>query len=165
MRKERWKTVDGFETYEVSDLGRVRRIGVDVCNRKSKVLKYDLDSRGYLKITLYYKGIRKGLFVHRLVAKAFLPNPKSLPEVNHLGENGDCRASKLEWRSKQGNMQHAVQTGRKNGNGVYFKKTTKKWVATYCPEPNFRKTLGSFCTKEKALEVRYAAIKSLKNVL
>lgn len=44
MPVELWKTVAGFEAYEVSDLGRVRRLGVDVCNRKSTVLKHDLYS-------------------------------------------------------------------------------------------------------------------------
>ena len=132
----------------------MRRLDVDVCNRKSKVLQYDFDSRGYPKVTLYYNGVRKSIFVHRLVAKAFLPNPLGLPEVNHTGDNGDCRACKLEWRTKQGNMQHAVKTGRKHGEGVYFKKTANKWVATYCPEPNqgrhlvpFNKESSTGCTQ------------------
>jgi hypothetical protein len=63
--------------------------------------------------------------VHVLVAKAFIPNPLNLPEVNHLGKSDDCRANMLEWRTKLGNVQHSVATERKGTGGVSFEKEKK----------------------------------------
>ena len=127
---EQWKVIEDFEDYEVSDLGRVRRVVPDSLKRPCKVLKPNQINKGYLQVGLYKKGKVYPRLVHVLVAKAFIPNPKGLPQVNHLGDNGDCRAEKLEWRTEQGNMQHAVNTGKKHGDGVSFTKKNKKWRAT-----------------------------------
>lgn len=46
--------------------------------------------------------------VHRLVAKAFIPNPNDLPEVNHKDENPlNCKASNLEWCDRQYNIEYS----------------------------------------------------------
>jgi hypothetical protein len=71
----------------------------------------------------------------------------------------------LEWRSEAGNMQRAVKTGRKAGDGVSFNKKAKKWRAGYCSAPNVRVFLGEFDTREEALAVRKEAINSLPYVL
>src|SRR5271166_6681734 len=96
---ENWKTIEGFENYEVSDLGRIRRITAITCAKAGHILSQSL-KKGYLTVCLcgdkkYYK------LVHRLVAQAFIPNPDNLPEVNHKKKNTDNRAVKLEWISKK----------------------------------------------------------------
>ena len=54
----------------------------------------------------------KRRIVHSLVAETFIPNPDSLPEVNHIsGIKFDCSVSNLEWVTTAANHQHA----RKNG--------------------------------------------------
>lgn len=99
---EIWKNVDGFGFYEVSNLGRVRSIShVDSMGRlkTGKVLKSNPDSRGlYLLINLYQNGKSHVKLIHRLVAKAFIPNPCGYPEVNHIDEykTNNC-ANNLEW--------------------------------------------------------------------
>ncbi len=67
---------------------------------------------GYCGIKLFrYEGnksIRKGLLVHRLIAKTFIPNPEELPIVNHKnGNKKDNRVENLEWCTYKNNTQHA----------------------------------------------------------
>lgn len=162
---EMWKPVEDFKAYEVSDLGRVRRAVPDNLGRPCRVLKPNKINKGYLQVALYRNGKRHTFLVHVLVAQAFIPNPLNLPQVNHLGENGDCRASQLEWRTEQGNMLHAVKTGRKRGDGVSFTKRTKKWRAEFFPQPNKRVYLGEFDTKEEALQARNEAIKKIPHTV
>ena len=63
---------------------------------------------GYKHLNLNIDGKRKNCGVHRLVAMAFVPNPDSLPEVNHKdGDKGNNHFSNLEWCTRKQNMEHA----------------------------------------------------------
>ena len=167
---ENWKEIEGLEAYEVSDLGRVRSHERTVLRKnqhgtcgpmfvKERILKPNILRKRYLSVRLYREGKGNDRLVHVLVAQAFIPNPLNLPQVNHLGDNGDCRASMLEWRSEAGNHQHSTITGR-NGDGVSFVKRAKTWRAVLC-----QTFLGEYDTKEEALAVRRAAIEALPYVL
>lgn len=66
--------------------------------------------------SVYYHDSRTGkqkkAYVHRLVAKAFVPNPNNFPQVNHIdGNRLNNNASNLEWCTQQRNVDHAAQTG------------------------------------------------------
>ena len=164
---EKWMIVEGFEEYEVSDRGRVRRAVPGRNTFVGKILLQSMTtkgSRGRLRVGLWHKGKCCFKLVHVLVAKAFIPNPLNLPEVNHLGKSDDCRANKLEWRSKLGNVQHSVLTERKGTGGVSFEKRRKHWVA-YLNTNYTHKYVGSFPTKRAALAARRAAVKAVKEVV
>jgi hypothetical protein len=50
--------------------------------------------------------------LHREVAKAFLPNPYGLPQVNHKdGDKTNNNASNLEWVTNSQNARHAIDNG------------------------------------------------------
>lgn len=106
---EEWKPVKGFEgLYEISNLGRVKSLWYG----REKILKPE-KILGYLRVVLCRNGKKKKLFVHRLVAIAFLPNPKGLPEVNHKDENpSNCVVSNLEWCDRRYNVNYGTGTER-----------------------------------------------------
>src|ERR1035438_1428954 len=165
---ENWKTIESFEAYEVSDLGRVRRVvnGGGSSGNKYKsglVLKLRLGVGNYWDLGLYREGKMYRKKIHILVAKAFVPNPHNLPEVNHKGKKSDSRATMLEWRSAAGHGQDRAKR-EQLGDGVSFDKNNRNWVARYSPKPYTRKNIGSFSTKRAALAARRAAVKALPEV-
>jgi hypothetical protein len=159
---EQWKTIEGFENYAVSDLGRVQRVIKDKLNRRLRMIKPQADRAGYIHVPLYKDNKKYHGILHRLVAKAFLPNPEGLPEVNHKGPKSDCRATMLEWKSKAAHRMDQMMREQK-GDGVTFKKANrgKKWYATVYPSVGKAVHVGTFFTYEEALAARRAAIAAL----
>lgn len=109
---ETWKAIEGFEKrYEVSDLGRVKSLNYNHTG-KEKILKQSKlsSNKDYLIVTLYDdKGRKKNYYTHILVAKAFIPNPLGLPEVNHKDENpSNPEASNLEWITHKDNINYGT---------------------------------------------------------
>lgn len=115
-----WRDIEGYEgVYQVSSSGRVRSLDRVVTYKDGhsqrlpgKLLNINYDDSGYVIVTLYKSGQPKVFGVHRLVAEAFLPNPDTLAEVNHLDRNpaNNCVAN-LEWISHRNNVIHACRTG------------------------------------------------------
>lgn len=112
---ERWKKIDGYDNYSVSDMGRVRN---DVTG---KVLKCSPDTDGYQKVMLYPG--KKTMKVHRLVAFAFIPNPDNLPQVNHKNEDKtDNRASNLEFCTAKYNNSYGTHMKHVRENQPHSKR-------------------------------------------
>ena len=107
---EIWKDVIDFEGYyEVSSLGRVRN------TRSSEIKAQNVQTNGkYLQVSLWKLNKEKRSLVHRLVAKAFIPNPLNKPQVNHLDKNDQNNVvTNLEWTTCSENHKHAFANGRK----------------------------------------------------
>lgn len=87
-----WKWIFGYKNlYKISNTGKVKSI------RNNKILKPSI-SQGYYFVILQKNGQKKFKQVHRLVAKAFIPNPKRYPVINHKDENKlNNKVSNLEW--------------------------------------------------------------------
>ena len=98
-----WTSVSGYEgLYEVSNFGEIRSIF-----RYKKLLKPSANAKGYLSVELWKNKVGKRLLVHRLVAKAFIPNPNEFPQVNHKDENPrNNNAENLEWCTALYNMNY-----------------------------------------------------------
>lgn len=115
---EIWKPIEGYEgLYEVSNRGRVRsldRYTTGNRNRllKGKVLKNRLNELSYCTVQLCLNGKPKSVRVHRLVAKAFIPNPDNKPFVNHIDGNPiNNDVLNLEWCTQKENINHAYENG------------------------------------------------------
>lgn len=125
---EVWKDIEGYEgRYQVSNMGRVKSLTRKVWNytKPGRVLKPGAKRNGYLHVALSNGDkIEKHAHVHRLVAKAFIPNPDNLPEVNHKNLNkSDNRVENLEWCTSRYNKAHFR-------NSPYAKNADKKKART-----------------------------------
>ena len=103
------KPVEGFEKYGVNKKG-------EAFGPRGKLVP---SSNGkYLKINVYYssnnRAIKrsKSLYVHRLVANSFIPNPEKKPCVNHKDGNPlNNHVNNLEWCTYKENSLHALKLG------------------------------------------------------
>lgn len=175
---EIWKTVTVNCDYEVSNLGNIRS---NKC-KKPRTLKpfrrgcekKDEHNRGcYLSVRLSKNGVEMDYAVHRLVAMAFIPNPKNLPQVNHKnGIRNDNRVENLEWCDNSYNIWHSYNVlGDKNNKEravIQYNKAgdficeyesineashktsiCSNSIAEVCIRKSFRKTAGGYIWRYK----------------
>jgi len=125
---EEWRKIEGYEgLYQVSNLGRVKSLMYG----KEKILKGGINPYGYHFVILNKYPIKKNMKVHRLVAKAFIPNSDNKPEVNHIdGNKLNNNIHNLEWNTRKENNSHALDTGLTDikGEKHYKVKLTEEQV-------------------------------------
>lgn len=81
--------------------------------RNGKLLKQDVDPRGYCRVTFSIKGKTQRHLVHRLVAECFINNPDGYEYVNHIDNDpSNNDVSNLEWCNHSMNMIHCHKQGR-----------------------------------------------------
>ena len=124
---EIWKPAVGYESsYMVSNLGRVKTIPRRVMTHNNgyidipELIKTQpKNNQGYAQVGLKHNGVSSRVFVHRLVATTFIPNPNNLPCVNHKDEDitNNC-VDNLEWCSYKYNSNY--------GTGIKKMKTKLK---------------------------------------
>ena len=110
---EKWKKIDGYDLYLVSNKGRVKSINDKGNWGNGRILKIIVRKSGYCVVNLWsYNPERKMKQhrVHKLVAEAFIPNPDGKPLINHIDGNkeNNC-ADNLEWCTHSENMQHSYK--------------------------------------------------------
>lgn len=120
--KEIWKDVVGYEgLYQVSNLGRVKTLPKR--GHKSCIMKPSLKKDGYIRIHLSKNAISKTLYVHRIVAEAFLPRCNNKYEVNHInGIKTDNSVDNLEWVTRSRNQLHAIEMGLRSPSPMTGRK-------------------------------------------
>ncbi|WP_369124839.1 HNH endonuclease [Bacillus cereus group sp. TH153LC] len=103
-------------------------------SESGKYLKGIRNKNGYLSITLSHKNVKTQHLVHRLIANAYLPNPKGYPNVNHIdGNKHNNSIDNLEWISQRDNVIHAYKLGLAvsvKGEKVGSSKLTEEDVLT-----------------------------------
>jgi hypothetical protein len=110
---EEWRVVERDKRYEVSSLGRVRRATAGNKTHAGRILKPSWARPGYFYVRFWIDGRRVKVFVHVLVAEAFVstrPTPRH--EVNHRDAiKTNNHVANLEWTTHHGNMTHAYALG------------------------------------------------------
>lgn len=135
---EEWKKIEGLEFYEVSNLGRIKRLfreseeyitvkglkATRIYFYEEKLLNPTKNKEGYLRVNLTaVNGDKVNYFVHRLVGLAFCVNddPETKTQINHKNEiRNDNRAINLEWVTPSENANY------KNRNQNVSKKLKGK---------------------------------------
>lgn len=100
------KIIPGFEDYKINELGKITNI------KTGRVLRTYLVKSGYVITGLWKNKKCISKKVHRHLAKAFIPNPLNLPQVNHIdGNKTNNSLDNLEWCTAKHNSNHAHKNG------------------------------------------------------
>lgn len=112
---EIWKTIQDYGgLYQVSNTGKVR----DLKNHIKSVYK---NNKGYVCLSLYYNGKTYHPTIHRLVAKAFIPNPNNYEQVNHKDCNKENNSvENLEWCNQRYNYNEGMRTFQYSKNEEHY---------------------------------------------
>lgn len=125
---EEWTKIEDFENYEISNLGKVKN------TKTGRILK-TCSQNGYVVAGLCKTKV-KTIPIHRLVAKAFIPNPENKAHVNHIDKNPlNNTVSNLEWNTPLENNLHKckglTQTTNQNKCVYRIDKDTNKILEKY----------------------------------
>ena len=110
--KELWKPLLEYKGIEISSIGRVRKAANK--RRKERILtEFPKDKDGYCRCSVQkLDGTWTSQPVHRLVAKAFIPNVENKQAVNHIdGNRQNNKVENLEWVTPKENVTHSFRFG------------------------------------------------------
>lgn len=140
MSDEIWAKIEGYNNYMVSNKGDIFNIKTGCIKAKRKT------KNGYLITDLKEGGRRRTVYIHRIVATAFLLNKEMLPCVNHKDENKiNNNVENLEWCTVGYNN---CYNNRQKRAGYTLRKTSP-----------FRKRIRNIDTGEIFISVREAGRK------
>lgn len=116
LEGEEWKDIPGFEGYyQVSNLGRVKSLSKTFRNpsgyfkTQERILVPFLVASGYPCLSLVKNKTKRRCYIHRLVGTAFIPNPDSLREIDHINtDKTDNRVCNLRWCSRRSNQNNPL---------------------------------------------------------
>lgn len=167
LTKQRIIELEGtYGRYQIYEDGRVWKAARP--HSTGRFLKHWLNRYGYPSVRLYTSNMKpKVVTIHRLVAQAFIPNPKNLPEVNHKdGSKGNFSINNLEWVSGRQNLQHAYDTGLripKSQTGekyVSWDKVNQKYRVIINNRDGSKSRVGRYSTLKEAVKARDLILKS-----
>ena len=146
-----WKEISEFPNFEISINADIRNI------RTKKLRKISIGKRGYPVCSFCKKGKLYLRTLHTLFAKAFIPNPNNLPQINHIdGNKNNCSIENLEWCTAKQNNIHARNTGLHKSDG-------DKAVLQYDLEGNLIKEFKSASEASRILKISRSNICNVCN--
>ena len=123
---EQWRSISGYISYQVSNLGRIRNTST------GKILKAGEMKSGYRNVVLCRDGHTHTHFIHRIVAGEFIDNPFSKQCVDHIDHDkaNNC-VPNLRWATQRENHMNMTKRAQASSlyKGVYWSKQKQKWHA------------------------------------
>lgn len=159
--KELWKSLEEYKGIRVSSIGRIWKAANK--SRKERILtEFPKDRDGYCRVSVQkLDGTWTSQPVHRLVAKAFIPNPDNKQAVNHIdGNRQNNRIENLEWVTPKENVIHSFRFGSRR----VYKKVPKKTILTDFQISQIDKLRETYTVNQiaKLFNIEY---QSLKNII
>ena len=133
---EVWEDIEGYNgKYQISNLGKVKN------TETGRLMTVYINNNGYQRTSFNYKGKIKHYYIHRLIAKAFIPNPENKPHINHINTiRDDNRIENLEWVTRKENsnnpltrkhLSEAIKNKTKISKAVLVISDTKEIIGYY----------------------------------
>lgn len=157
---EEWRAIEEFP-YEISNLGNVVSLNYNHTGKRH-LLKQSINDVGYKSVVIQLEKYSTKQLVHRLVAFAFVENPKpdEYTIVDHIDRNkSNNKAENLRWSDYSQNAFNQAFKGNKLGH-QYIKETNNKCKSyrVYIRARGYDKT---FKTLSEALEARDNFLKNI----
>jgi hypothetical protein len=159
--EEIWKDIESLKgAYQINQFGAIKSLERTVIRKnghsnrvQEKILiKKTVHSTGYIMFGLNRFGKSVPCRLHRLLAEAFIPNPKKLPFINHIdGNKTNNELSNLEWVTKRENSVHRFIGKQQTSKypGVSWSKQRLKWCSSISVNGKHM-NLGGFLNEEDA---------------
>ena len=126
--KNEWKDIEGFE----GDF-QINRKGEVLNKNTGRILKVSANRDGYVRCNLYRDGKDNMRTVHRLVAMAFIPNPKNHPQVHHKDGNKENNlVENLEWVSPREHARKMLPEQKRKFTETYQNNLKKRKMVMDC---------------------------------
>lgn len=148
LATEEWRSIQGFPSYSVSSCGRI------INNEKNKFLKQATHKQGYKQVKLYSNKVGITLFVHRLVAEAFLDGHGLF--VDHInGFKHDNNISNLRLCTRRENVLNTPKLflSKKTSNFKGVSRHKNKWRVKLTLKNGYRLTFGGICSETLAAKI------------
>lgn len=158
-KTEEWMDILGFEgVYQVSNKGRVRRLTFSnnvITKSKIHVIKATDNGKGYLFVTLHFKGKRHNQYIHRLVADAFCSKRDTDTVVNHKDYNKyNNVAENLEWCTQKENVRYSSGNMKREKSVCKLSNTGEKYISFHVSHGKYERYRVQLKTKRVSKEFK-----------
>ena len=148
----------GFPNYLIYEDGRV------YSKYKRGFLIPILHNIGYHRVCVCVNGKKTFLYIHRLVAEHYIPNPENRPQVDHINRiKDDNRIENLRWATAKENSDNRGMNNRNTSGHMYITYNNPRWKFK-CQKKGHQKYKILY-TKTDALCYKYIFLLKLKSNL